>query len=183
MKSRIISMAAGAVVLVAAVATAQQPTTQQQTAQPAAGKQPAQQQAVQAPGAQHQTAEQKGATRGQGRGPKAVAKYLELTPDQQEGWEKIQTETAAVVRPLKDKMLVLQNQLTDQTQAAKPDSAEIAKLTQGIRDLQTQVRALRDQSNVKLAALLTPAQKTKFEEFEAAGRARRAAHEQQKQQH
>ena len=176
MKSRIVSMAAGAVVLIAGVATAQQ------TAQPAAEKQPAaavQAQSAQPQAVQPQAVQEKGTPHGQGRGPKAVAKLLALTPEQQAGWKKIQGETAAAVKPLREKLQAAQQQLDQQNQAEAPDAAAVGKLTASIRDLQTQIHTLHQQGNEKFVALLNADQKTKFEAFEAAGKARRAAREQQ----
>jgi Spy/CpxP family protein refolding chaperone len=161
MKSRIVSMAAGALVLAAAVATAQQQTQ----------KQPAQ--AVPQP-----AGHSKAGVAGQGRGPKAVAKFLELTPAQETAWKKIQTETAAAVKPLRDRMTETQKQLDEASQSPTPDSATIGKLTLAVRDTQTQIHLLHEQGREKFSALLTADQKAKYDAFEAAGKANRAAHPQ-----
>ncbi len=108
----------------------------------------------------------------QPRGPrdseKAVADYLQLTPDQATAWQQIQKDTAAAVQPLRDNARSLREQLRTALDAASPDAAAVGALSIQLASVRKQIRAAHEEAKAKRMAVLTADQKTKFEAFEAA---------------
>lgn len=104
----------------------------------------------------------------QAPGPRVLAAYLQLTPDQIAAWKQIHTDTAAAIEPLATQARELRMQI-----AAATDPSEIGKLTLSLRSVRDQIRTAREASKGKLIAVLTPEQKTKFEAFEAAAKSLR----------
>jgi Spy/CpxP family protein refolding chaperone len=98
----------------------------------------------------------------------ALARYLQLSPDQIASWKQIHTETAEAMKPLAENARGLREQLATALDAASPDSVAVGKLAVSLDAVRDQMKALREESQSKRLALLTPEQKTKFEAFEAA---------------
>jgi Spy/CpxP family protein refolding chaperone len=96
-------------------------------------------------------------------GARVLGKYLQLTPDQVTAWKQIDSDTAATIEPLVTQARDLRKQI-----AAATDPVEVGKLTVSLRAVGDQIRAARQSTKTKLAATLTPEQKTKYEAFEAA---------------
>jgi Spy/CpxP family protein refolding chaperone len=103
----------------------------------------------------------------------ALANYLQLTPDQKTAWLQIHKDTAATIKPLRENALDLTKQLKAAMTATTPDPTAIGKLTLSLRSVREEIRAARKASEEKLAAVLTPEQKVKFEAFLAAAAALR----------
>ncbi len=101
-------------------------------------------------------------------GPRVLAAYLQLTPDQVAAWKQMHSDTAAAVKPLVANAMDLRKQLRAALEATPPDPATIGKLAIALHAARNQVRDARQTSKTKLLALLTPEQKTKFAAFEAA---------------
>jgi Spy/CpxP family protein refolding chaperone len=106
-------------------------------------------------------------------GVAALVNYLQLTPDQKAAWLQIHKDTAATIKPLRANALDLTKQLQAAMTAATPDPTAIGKLTLSLRSVREEIRAARKASEEKLAAVLTPEQKVKFEAFLAAAEALR----------
>lgn len=102
------------------------------------------------------------------RGAAALANYLQLTPDQIAAWKQIHTETAATVQPLAQNARDLQKQLHAAVTAATPDATAVGQLTLSLHSVREQIRAAREASQTKLRAVLTDAQKAKYDAFIAA---------------
>lgn len=101
-------------------------------------------------------------------GQVALARYLQLTPDQIESWKQIHTDTAEAMKPLAQNARGLREQIATALDVASPDSAAVGKLAVSLDAVRDQMKALREESQSKRLAVLTPEQKTKFEAFEAA---------------
>jgi Spy/CpxP family protein refolding chaperone len=106
-------------------------------------------------------------------GVAALVNYLQLTPDQKAAWLQIHKDTEATIKPLRANALDLTKQLQAAMTATTPDPVAVGKLTLAVRSVRDEIRAERKSSEAKLADVLTPEQKTKFEAFLAAGKAMR----------
>ena len=95
--------------------------------------------------------------------PARLAHYLELTPDQIAAWKQIHTDTAALVQPLAASARETRTQLKAALDSPSPDPAAVGKLAIALHATRAQIRAARADARTKLAAVLTPEQKTKFE--------------------
>jgi Spy/CpxP family protein refolding chaperone len=102
-----------------------------------------------------------------------LAHYLDLTPDQIAAWKQIHTDTAALVQPLAASAHETRTQLKAALESASPDPAAVGKLAIALHATRAQIRAARADARAKLAAVLTPEQKTKFEALEAMKKHRR----------
>ena len=101
-------------------------------------------------------------------GEVALARYLQLTPDQIASWKQIHMDTAEAMKPLAETARGLREQIDTALDAATPDPLAVGKLAVSLDAVRDQMKALREDSQSKRLAVLTPEQKTKFEAFEAA---------------
>lgn len=105
---------------------------------------------------------------GKGRGGERLAKYLELTAEQQTKWDELQQQFRDSVRPLFEQQRSQAEQLRSLLDAQTPDPFEVGTLViaqrNGRRELETAHTHLEEQ----LKAILTPEQLTKYEAFQAA---------------
>lgn len=92
-----------------------------------------------------------------------LARYLDLTPDQVTAWKQIHADTAAAVKPLAAAAHDTRQQLKAALGAPAPDPATVGKLAISLHATREQIRAARAAAREKLAAVLTPEQKEKFE--------------------
>jgi Spy/CpxP family protein refolding chaperone len=106
-------------------------------------------------------------------GVAALVNYLQLTPDQKAAWLQIHKDTATTMKPLAANALDLTKQLEAAMTASTPDPAAVGKLALSLHAVRAEIRDARKSSEEKLAAVLTPEQKTKFEAFLAVGAALR----------
>lgn len=103
-----------------------------------------------------------------GGGEVALARYLQLTPDQIASWQQIHKDTAAAIKPLAVNARGLVEQIDAAVNSASPDPASVGRLALALHSVRNQIKALRERSRSKLMAVLSAEQKTKFEAFEAA---------------
>src|SRR5205814_1319133 len=92
-----------------------------------------------------------------------LAHYLDLTPDQVAAWKQIHADTAALVQPLAASAHETRTQIEAALESASPDPTAVGKLVIALHATRTQIRAARADARTKLAAVLTPEQKAKFE--------------------
>ena len=95
--------------------------------------------------------------------PARLAHYLDLTSDQIAAWKQIHADTAALVQPLAASARETRTQLKAALDSASPDPTVVGKLAIALHATRAQIRAARADARAKLAAMLTPEQKTKFE--------------------
>lgn len=103
-----------------------------------------------------------------GAGQVALARYLQLTPDQIASWQQIHKDTAAAIRPLAANARGLREQIAAAVNSASPDPASVGDLALSLHSVRDQIKALREASRSQRLAVLSAEQKTKFEAFEAA---------------
>lgn len=101
-------------------------------------------------------------------GPRALANYLQLTPDQVTAWQQINKDTQTAVTPLQTNARDLRQQLNTALTGGSPDPAAVGRLAISLHNVQEQVRTLHEDAKSKRLALLTADQKTKLAAFEAA---------------
>ncbi len=99
---------------------------------------------------------------------KLLADYLQLSDQQVTEFQQIQSDTAAVVKPLQATARSLQQQLHDALQAATPDAAAVGKLALQLESVRAQIKAAHDAADTKRLAVLNADQKVKYQAFQAA---------------
>lgn len=105
---------------------------------------------------------------GPGRGPKALADYLQLSDQQITSWQQIQKDTAAAAKPLAENARDLQKQLHTALQAATPDPTAVGKIAVQLESVRSQIRSAHEAADAKRLAVLNADQKAKFQAFQAA---------------
>jgi Spy/CpxP family protein refolding chaperone len=103
--------------------------------------------------------------------PRAVARYLQLTPAQIADVKELRADLKAAVDPLRDQIKDLHEQIETALDAASPDACAIGALRIQIHGLAEQVRDERDDFEAAFEALLTPAQLAKWEALQVVCRA------------
>jgi Spy/CpxP family protein refolding chaperone len=97
-----------------------------------------------------------------GDGSEAAA-TLGLSSDQQAQWDSIHQQLQADVEPLFQQLRPAIEQLESLASSSNPDVTSIGKQFLAVRSLEKQIKATHDSAHQKLAAVLTPDQKAKFE--------------------
>ena len=95
--------------------------------------------------------------------PRALARYLKLTPAQVETTKQLLQTLHATTRPLHEQQKPLAEQLRAQLDAAGPDACAIGTTLLEIEDLRDQVREAREDFDEAFSAILTPQQLAKWE--------------------
>ena len=102
--------------------------------------------------------------------PRALARYLKLTPAQIETTKQLFQELQATTRPLHEQQKALHDQLRTQLDAAGPDACAVGSTLLQIEGLRDQVRAAREDFDEAFSAILTPEQLAKWEALKDAAR-------------
>jgi Spy/CpxP family protein refolding chaperone len=105
------------------------------------------------------------------KNPRAIARYLKLTPDQVAQTKTLRAGLKAAVDPLYHQIEALHEQIQDALEAASPDACAIGALRIQIYDVGEQVRDERDEFEAAFEALLTADQLTKWEALKTVCRA------------
>lgn len=100
-----------------------------------------------------------------------LAEYLQLTADQKTAWANARKDFETAVQPLHDKEKATHEQIDAALAAATPDPTAIGNLMLSMRAIHEQIKAAHDALEQKLASVLTPEQKAKFDAFNAARKA------------
>jgi Spy/CpxP family protein refolding chaperone len=104
------------------------------------------------------------------RNPRALARFLKLTPEQVATFKTLRQELQADVKPLQDQLGPLQEQLKTQLDAAAPDACAAGQTVVAIDGVRDDIRAAYEEFDQELSAILTPEQLAKYEHLkEAAG--------------
>jgi Spy/CpxP family protein refolding chaperone len=100
-----------------------------------------------------------------GRGPRfdGPVRYLGLTEQQKSSFEKIHQQQQPEMKTLRDEMRDNDQKLRDALQAASPDPTTVGELAIEGHQLGEKMRALREQTDKQLRAILTPEQQVKFD--------------------
>lgn len=104
------------------------------------------------------------------RNPRALARYLRLTPAQLESLKQLRQELQAETKPLHEQQKQLREQLRDQLEAANPDACTVGETMLDIHEIGDQVRAALEEFDDKFTAILTPEQRARYEALKEAAR-------------
>ncbi len=104
------------------------------------------------------------------RNPRALARYLKLTPAQQATLKTLSQELQATTKPIHEAQKALREQLDDQLAAASPSACAIGDTVLDIQENHKKLEAARAEFNTKFTAILTPEQKRKYEALKEAAR-------------
>ena len=105
---------------------------------------------------------------GPGSGPRVdvLVNYLQLTADQKTAWEKAHADFQAATQALHDQQIALREKLGEALKGTDP--CAIGTLMLQIRAIGDQVETAHDALEQRLASILTPEQKAKYDAFQAA---------------
>jgi Spy/CpxP family protein refolding chaperone len=92
----------------------------------------------------------------------ALARYLELTPEQMAAWDELLATLRSTVAPLHTQIAALQEQLEQLLGEANPDPAAVGALVIQIKKLRDQVAAAHSAYVAGFEALLSPEQLAKL---------------------
>lgn len=95
--------------------------------------------------------------------PRALARYLKLTPAQIETTKQLLQTLHNATRPLHEQQKPLHEQLRAQLDAAGPDNCAIGTTLLQIEGLRDQIREARQDFDEAFSAILTPEQLAKYE--------------------
>ncbi|MFP5287358.1 MAG: Spy/CpxP family protein refolding chaperone [Thermoanaerobaculia bacterium] len=102
--------------------------------------------------------------------PRALARYLKLTPAQIETTKQLLQTLHAATKPLHEQQKPLHDQLRAQLDAASPDACAVGNTLLQIEDLRDQIREAREDFDEAFSAILTPEQLAKYEALKEAAR-------------
>lgn len=105
---------------------------------------------------------------GPGHGPRGFLPppgYLDLTEEQKAAAEALREQARAEIEPLREQIRAQREQLHTLLDASNPDAAAVGQLVIGTHALHEQIRTLIESYEQRFAALLTPEQLTKWENF------------------
>lgn len=124
--------------------------------------------------------------RGQGAGanpeallgnPRALARYLRLTPAQVEQARQLREELRTDVEPLRETGKALREALADELDAAPQNACEVGQAAIAVHDNHAQIRAAQEEFDEAFSAILTPAQLARYEALKEAVRLLRGGEE------
>jgi len=101
--------------------------------------------------------------RGMVPNPDEIAATLGLSVDQKVQFDSIHQQLEASVGPLFQQLESAHRQLESLASASNPDAAAVGKQFLAARAIEQQVKAAHESAHQKLAAILTPDQKAKFD--------------------
>ena len=95
--------------------------------------------------------------------PRALARFLKLTPAQVATQKQLLEELHATTKPLYQQIEPLEDQLRDQLGAASPNACDVGATVVQIAGLRDQIKEAREDFDAAFSAILTPEQLAKYE--------------------
>lgn len=102
--------------------------------------------------------------------PKALARFLKLTPEQVAKQKQLLEQLRSTTKPLYDQIEPLEEQLHDQLEAASPNACAVGGTVVQIDGLRDQIKEARQDFDDAFSAILTPEQLAKYEALKDAAR-------------
>jgi Spy/CpxP family protein refolding chaperone len=102
--------------------------------------------------------------------PRALARYLKLTPEQVTATQKLLADLKAVVEPLRQAEKTLRETLRTDLNAASPNPCTVGQDLLAVRANEEKIKAALDEFDRKFSALLTPEQLARYEALKEAAR-------------
>ena len=104
------------------------------------------------------------------RNPRALSRYLKLTPEQNATFKTLREALQADLKPLQEQVKPLKDQLETQLDAASPDACAVGQTAVALDAVRDDIRAAYQKFDEAFSAILTPEQLEKYEHLkEAAG--------------
>lgn len=104
------------------------------------------------------------------RNPRALARYLRLTPEQVETFKTLRQDLEADVKPLREAGKPLREAFRAELNAASPNACEVGEAALAVQENAEKIRAEYEEFDTAFSAILTPEQLAKYEALkEAAG--------------
>lgn len=104
------------------------------------------------------------------RNPRALARYLRLTPDQVAAFKTLREDLEAGVKPLREAGKPLREAFRAEINAASPSACEVGEAALAVHDNAEKIRAEYEEFDTAFSAILTPEQLARYEALkEAAG--------------
>ncbi|HWM93810.1 MAG TPA: Spy/CpxP family protein refolding chaperone [Thermoanaerobaculia bacterium] len=104
------------------------------------------------------------------RNPRALARYLKLTPAQLETTKQLVKTLHDTTKPLYEQIEPLAEQRRSQLDEASPDACSVGNTVVQIDGLRDQIRGAREDFDDAFSAILTPEQLAKYEALKDAAR-------------
>jgi Spy/CpxP family protein refolding chaperone len=104
------------------------------------------------------------------RNPRALARYLKLTPAQVETTKQLLQTLHNTTKPLYQQIEPLEEQRRSQLDEASPDACAVGSTVVQIDALRDQIRGAREDFDDAFSAILTPEQLAKYEALKDAAR-------------
>lgn len=104
------------------------------------------------------------------RNPRALARYLQLTPEQAQTLNQLWRELQADVEPLREQGKTLREALRDELQAEPANACEVGAAALAVQENGDRIRAELEEFDTKFSAILTPEQLAKWEALKEASR-------------
>ena len=104
------------------------------------------------------------------KNPRALARFLRLTPDQVATFKTLREDLEADVKPLREARKPLREALQAEINAASPNACEVGEAALAVHENGDRIRAEYEEFDTAFSAILTPEQLAKYEALkEAAG--------------
>ena len=113
------------------------------------------------------------AQRGPANPGERMMRFLGLSAEQQAQWTVIHDEMKASLEPIREQRQANRAELATELQSTSPNTLRVGELVIANRNLGLQAKALRDETHVKIMAMLTPEQQEKFQQMIERQRGRR----------
>jgi Spy/CpxP family protein refolding chaperone len=97
------------------------------------------------------------------RNPRALARYLKLTPAQVVTLKELTQDLHDTTKSLHQQVQPLEEQLRSQLEPASPDACAVGTTVVQINGLRDQIRNAREDFDEAFSAILTPEQLAKYE--------------------
>jgi Spy/CpxP family protein refolding chaperone len=104
------------------------------------------------------------------RNPRALARYLKLTPAQVTTYRQLLDQLEAKLKPLRAEQKTLRKDLYDALEAATPNACSIGDIAIDIHEVGEKSKAALHEFDVAFSAILTPEQLAKYEALKEAAR-------------
>ena len=104
------------------------------------------------------------------RNPRALARYLQLTPAQIAAAQKLQADLKAELEPLRENGKQLRDALKAELDAASPNACRVGDALLAVRANEQKIKDALEEYDQKFSALLTPEQLARYEALKEAAR-------------
>ncbi|HEV2851793.1 MAG TPA: periplasmic heavy metal sensor [Thermoanaerobaculia bacterium] len=104
------------------------------------------------------------------RNPRALARYLQLTPAQVTVAQKLQADLKAQLEPLRANGKQLRDTLKAELDAAVPNACKVGDALLAVRANEDKIKDALEDFDQKFSALLTPEQLARYEALKEAAR-------------